>query len=157
VSSYTSVAVAARVCKITVGNVHAVSQVRAGHALTAISQHTTVHVGAARAMPGVGRATDVHRVVRTMSSRGAWHGHAAGRVRRLAGLTLPVVATYEAAGLVAAFVDAAALCGARWIIGVRDAGAIEPGRGRCGGGCKIAAVVLGARGRAGLVTTVKFA
>jgi len=61
------------------------------------------------------------------------------------------------AALVAAFVDATALCGARWVIGVRDAGAIDPGGGRSRGGRHIAAVVLGARGRAGLVTTLEFA
>ena len=70
---------------------------------------------------------------------------------------MPIVTTEEAAGFVAAFVDAAALCGARWIIGVRDAGAIERGNGHSRSGCHVAAVVLGARGRAGLVTTVKFA
>jgi hypothetical protein len=92
-----------------------------------------------------------------MSSRDARHGDAARGVRGAAGLTLPIVATYEATALVAAFVDAAALCGARWIIGVRDSGALEPGGGRRRSGCHIAPVVLGARGRAGLVTTVKFA
>jgi hypothetical protein len=92
-----------------------------------------------------------------MSSRDARHGDAAGKVRRAAGLTLPIVSTDEAAALVAAFVDAAALCGACWVIGLRDAGAIERGGGRNRSGCHIAAVVLGARGRAGLVTTVELA